>query len=373
MPRFARMLVDGMAKRGHQLEVWSPRSRAFDIPAPNLLKKWLGYIDQYILFPKEVRKRLKSCSGNTLFVFTDQALGPWIPLVADRPHVIHCHDFLAQRSALGEIAENHTKWTGRQYQAFIRRGYSHGRYFVSVSEKTRRDLHRLLSALPIFSEVVYNGLNSKFVPHDPVESRIQLSRKTGIDLSSGYILHVGGNDWYKNRAGVIAIYNAWRKHNVLVLPLLMVGHHPSKELMKLYLQSPFKNDIYWLSNINDEMVCFAYSGACVFIFPSLAEGFGWPIAEAMASGCPVITTNEAPMTEVGGDAAFYIPRMPPDDSSAGTWAIDGAKVLNEVIVLPACELKDQIEAAFVNARRFDPEITLDRIECIYKKILYLEG
>src|SRR5437763_1072894 len=102
MPRFATMLSDGMKQRGHTVELLTPSPRFYRLPVPAYIKKWFGYIDQYILFPRAVKKRLKKMHQECLFIFTDQALGPWIPLVKDRPHVIHCHDFLAQRSALGE-------------------------------------------------------------------------------------------------------------------------------------------------------------------------------------------------------------------------------------------------------------------------------
>src|SRR5688500_6220233 len=99
MPRFSGMLATGMRERGYKVETWSPKGRFVRIPGTKLMKKWLGYIDQFILFPMTVRSRIKKCTPDTLFVFTDNAQGPWVPLVSDRPHAIHCHDFLAQRSA----------------------------------------------------------------------------------------------------------------------------------------------------------------------------------------------------------------------------------------------------------------------------------
>ena len=67
----------------------------------------------------------------------------------------------------------------------------------------------------------------------------------------------------------------------------------------------------------DDLVKMAYVGASLFLFPSLAEGFGWPIAEAMASGCPVITTNKRPMTEVTKGTGRLIEKMPKEISGAG--------------------------------------------------------
>ena len=210
MPRFARMLAEGMANRGHTVEILSPRARFFNLHSHPTLSKWLGYIDQYIVFPSEVKAKLKKYPDDTLFVFTDQALGPWVPIVADRPHIIHCHDFMALRSALGEIPENPTSWTGRQYQNLIRKGFSKGRYFISVSQKTREDLHRLVLSPPIASDVVYNGLHKPFHSIDPVKARAGFGEKTKLDLTDGYLLHVGANTWYKNRAGVLGDFVAFK-------------------------------------------------------------------------------------------------------------------------------------------------------------------
>jgi glycosyltransferase involved in cell wall biosynthesis len=368
MPRFARMLADGMLKRGHKVEVLAPKAGFFNLHSHTTLRKWLGYIDQYVVFPRSVRKSLSKYPADTLFVFTDQALGPWVPLVSDRPHVIHCHDFMALQSSLGEIPENPTSWTGRQYQQLIRRGFSRGKHFISVSQKTKDDLHRFLLSEPKTSDVVYNGFHQPFLQHDPIDARNQFGKRTNLDLSSGYILHVGGNTWYKNRAGVVEVYNAWRKKNNNKLPLLMIGE-PTNDLLVLHEASEHKADIHWLSGIEDEFVRLAYSGASVFVFPSLGEGFGWPIAEAMASGCPVITTGEPPMTEVAGSAAFLIPRRPSDQLKAAAWAVDAASIIDKINALSSDERRAIVDEGVKNAERFNTQHALNRIEQIYLSIL----
>ncbi|MBC3788549.1 glycosyltransferase family 4 protein [Spirosoma utsteinense] len=373
MQRFARMLTEGMKQRGHTVELWSPQARVLQLPSLPVMRKWLAYIDQYIVFPCEVRARLKNCSSDTLFVLTDNALGPYLPIVANRPHVIHCHDFLAQRSALGEIPENPTSWTGRNYQAYIRRGYSKGKRFIPISQKTKDDLSRMLPAPPLTWEVVYNGLNQPFTPSDPGAARTVLSKKFGIDLSAGYLLHVGGNIWYKNRLGVLEIYEAWRSTDQQNLPLLMIGEAPDAPLLTKQAASTFKADIHFLSGVDDEYVRLAYVGASVFLFPSLAEGFGWPIAEAMASGCPVITTNEAPMTEVAGKAGFLIPRRPNNPASVNDWANEAARVVKTILNLSPEKHKMVVACGLENSERFNPEKTLDRFEQLYQKIAKEDG
>lgn len=371
MPRFANMLASGMKERGHQVEMWSPNPMFFKLPVPSSLKKWMSYIDQYIMFPAQVKKKLKGDLSEVLFVFTDHALGPWVPLVSHLPHVIHCHDFLAQLSAKGEIPSNPTKWTGQKYQDYIRSGYSKGKNFISVSYKTRADLHTFLKTSPNLSEVVHNGLNQSFHPQDYRLARNELTIKTGIDLSRGYILHVGGNQWYKNRSGVIELYNAWRAISNIKIPLLLIGEAPDDSLRHQYLQSSFKQDVHFLTGIEDEYVRLAYSGATVFLFPSLAEGFGWPIAEAMASGSPVITTDEAPMTEVAGKAGLLIPVRPDKVEEAKVWAQKGAFVIENLMQLGEEARKDLIKEGINNANRFDANFALDKIENLYQKILKL--
>ncbi len=369
MPRFAKMLAEGMQARRHEVEIWAPKAKAIKIPIEGTLKKWLGYVDQYLFFPLEIKQKLKQSAPNTLFVFTDHALGPWVPLVADRPHVIHCHDFMAQWSALDKIKENPTSWTGKKYQAFIRKGYQKGKNFISVSAKTKQDLESFLITPPIVTELVYNGLNHLYTPIAQNIAREYVHKETSIDVGLGYILHVGGNQWYKNRTGVIDIYNAWRATSISNLPLLMVGPKANISLLEAYNKSPHKKDIYLLNGMSDAFVQHVYAGASVFLFPSLAEGFGWPIAEAMASGCPVITTNEAPMTEVAGEAAFLIPRKYEVHNGTNTWAIHASKVLDEVLNLSPLDRKKVVEAGLANASRFTAVEALDKIEAIYQKVL----
>lgn len=370
MPRYTQWLANGIEERGHSIEIWAPKAYFYKLPVPKSLKKWMGYIDQYLLFPSSVKNKLSKCSSDTLFVFTDHALGPWVPLVANRKHIIHCHDFLAQRSALGEIAENKTSWTGQKYQDFIRRGFSQGKNYISISKNTRADLHRLLGTNPQLSEVVYNGLNRSFSPAaDKTKIREELQLETGINLEAGYILHVGGNQWYKNRKGVIEIYDSWRSISDKKHPLLMVGAIPSASLLEQYEKSPFKKDIHLLSLKPDDFVKKVYAGAYVFLFPSLAEGFGWPIAEAMASGCPVITTNLAPMTEVGGDAAVYIDQRPVKSNDALDWAIRSAQILEETIQISPSAYTEMMIAGLENVKRFEPNFALDQIQEVYESVV----
>lgn len=371
MPRFAQMILIGMKDKGHDVIVWSPRPLFFKLAFKKLiLEKWLGYLDQYVVFPLEVKLKLFSCSKNTLFVFSDNALGPWIPMVKKRYHVVHCHDFLAQQSAFGLLPENKTGISGKYYQKFIRWGYRQADNFICISKKTRTDLFLMLTKTPKISRVVYNGLNQNF---EPVKNkyivRETLSNRYKIDLSQGYILHVGGNAFYKNKVGVIEIYDQWAKDFKAIVPLILVGEPPTEEMIAFKERSIASKSIYFITNADDLQLQQFYQGASVMVFPSLYEGFGWPIVEAMASGSLLITTNEDPMKEVAADTGFYIPKKPNDAEQLLNWKLLSAQELEKVMQLDSLKREDAIQKSILRSKEFSAQGFIDSIEAIYLEIL----
>lgn len=371
MPRYANMLLNGLKERQHEVAVWSPKAFFIKLSFNKFfLKKWLGYIDQYVVFPIVIKFRLHSCGKDTLFVFADNALGPWIPLVKNRYHVVHCHDFLAQQSAFGLLPENKIGVTGKYYQKFIRWGYKKAENFISISNKTQRDLHFLLTKPPKISKVVYNGLNQNFeLAKNKIVLLELLSNKYDIDLSRGYVLHVGGNAFYKNKIGVLEIYDQWAKDFKVNVPLILVGETPSEELIAFKELSVVSKSIFFITNIDDFQLRQFYQGASVMLFPSLYEGFGWPIVEAMASGTLVITTNEDPMKEVAGDAGFYIPKKPNDLEKVLNWKIIAAKELEKVMHFTSEERQDAIQKSILRSKEFSNEGFVNSIERVYQQIL----
>lgn len=372
MMRYAAWLADGMRQRGHEVHTWAPEPYFYKLPVPARFRKWMGYIDQYLVFPRQLSRRIARQPNDTLYVFADHALGPWVPSVVPQPNVVHCHDFLAQDSALGLIPQNPVSATGRIYQRYIRQGFRQADAFIAISQKTRDDLLIVIGSNGN-CEVVYNGVNPRFRPStDVAADRVSLGQTLGIDLSRGYVLHVGVNTWYKNRRGVLVAYDAWRRSTgaqAAALPLLMVGPQPPAPLPNCASRC-LRRATFILTAVSDEVLVSLYGAATVFLFPSIAEGFGWPIAEAMASGCPVITTGIPPMTEVAGDAGFFIL---PDAGEQATvdspWAAQAAAKLAEVIGLSDAEREAVAARGLEQVKHFDSTQALDRIEKIYERLL----
>ena len=383
--RLVQMMSVAFEARGHHVQVRKPAPRAHRWVTtsataarwPGLARwaKWAGYVDQFIVFPREQRRAMAADPPDTLYVFCDQALGPWLPLVRHRPHVVHCLDLLALRSALGFIPENSTSWTGRLYQRYIRAGFRHGRHFIAISQKSRDDLHRYGGLHPQTSEVVYRGQNHPYspVPHDVAEQRLAAA---GLSLpGQGLLLHVGGGQWYKNWVGVVALYVRYVQRcqdtGRPVLPLWMVGPRPGQELQRLVQAVRAPGSVRFLQGVDNAVLEAMYSVAGALIFPSLAEGFGWPIAEGLACGCPVITTGEAPMSEVGGPHAFYLPRLA-SRAELPAWAERGAALLCEVLDRPKEEQERTRAAGMAWTRRFDTGQAIERYLDIYTAVLAAE-
>jgi len=371
MPRFAKMLRAAFEALGHEVKLWAPQPRFHNLMAGRPYAKWAGYIDQYLIFPRHVRRAIEVEPPDTLFVFADQALGPWMPLVKDRPHVVHVHDLLNLRSALGDGPGHVTSLSGRIYQRYIRRGFRHARHYISVSKKTREDLHRFGAVDAATSEVVYNGLNYPYRPMKEADALDQLKSAGLAPPAGGMLLHVGGGQWYKNKAGLISLYSRYVADTPEPLPLWCIGPAPSAGIARLIREVPPAGRVTFFENVDNLTLQAAYSYARAFIFPSFAEGFGWPLIEAQACGCPVITTDEAPMNEVAGSAARYIPRLKLT-ADIDVWAAHGAQVLRELLALPPAERQALVLRGYDWVKHFDAGTAITRYLEIYQRVLDFE-
>ncbi|MEI8340605.1 MAG: glycosyltransferase, partial [Verrucomicrobiota bacterium] len=191
-------------------------------------------------------------------------------------------------------------------------------------------------------DVTYMGFN---YPYSPVESDPQ--RK-----GAPYLLHVGGGQWYKNRDGVLAIYAELRR---------IIGKNPPALIMVGPPLDDAPPGVESISGVDNERLRALYSGAELLLFPSLEEGFGWPIVEAQACGCRVVTTGKAPMTEVGGTAAFYIDD--PSDIPAGV------RTVLEVINQSPEIRRIAVDAGLKNAAEFSTEKMIAGYLALYRELI----
>ena len=312
MLRFAEVLRTEFQGRGVQVEEWRPKPRFTKIGTYRYggWPKYLGYIDKFVFFPREIRARKRQCGPETVFHIVDHSNAVYAPCLSDRALVVTCHDLLQVRSALGEFPHNRISSSGTQYQRWILSNLAKVKLAVCVSKKTSSDLQRLAGLPAAAAPVVPLGLNYPYRPMDAPAAHAELrsaAARLGLTWSdkTRFLLGVGGAHWYKNRTGLLKIFAGVQSHGLEHLRLVYVGPRFDEEQQRLISALHLQNSIIHLSGLSNEELRAAYSLAEGLIFPSWEEGFGWPVAEAQACGCPVFTSNRDPMTEVGGNAACY--------------------------------------------------------------------
>jgi glycosyltransferase involved in cell wall biosynthesis len=353
MRRFCELLKEGLTARGEHVQVLRPQPWFSRLPGRSpAIQKWLGYLDKYVLFPFVLFRKAKSYD---MIHILDHSNSVYTPFLQGKPNVVTCHDLLAVRSALGEISENRTGLSGRVLQRAILSGLKKAQFVVCVSEQTEREVLRLSGRGRDVTSCVHNALNYPYRPMDPDEAGRRLHTLLGRQVGP-FFLHVGGNQWYKNRAGVLEIFV--RLHSLQQFSrhrLVMVGQ-PFTDALRSFIRSKgVADEVLELTELPNENLRALYSLAEGLIFASLAEGFGWPIVEAQACGCPVFTSNRAPMNEIGGDAAVYFDPLHPQAAA-------------EAIATSLTRRKLWVARSLENAKRFRVDDMLAAYREVYRRV-----
>lgn len=175
---------------------------------------------------------------------------------------------------------------------------------VAVSATTKNELITYFDVSPEKIHVIYNGYDDARFRHignpQPVLNHYGLRQ-------GRYFLFVGSILRHKNLARLIEAFAQLKDKSHLVIVGSCKDFGYCKEIMaNIENFEAGKDRIFYLEYVPDDKLPSLYSGACAFVLPSLHEGFGVPIVEAMACGTPVITSNCSAMPEVAGDAAILV-------------------------------------------------------------------
>jgi glycosyltransferase involved in cell wall biosynthesis len=356
MQRYAHWLLSALKARGVTVLLIRPVPFFSRLAMGPLRRqaviKYLGYLDKYLIFPKQLKTAAKQFD---LVHICDHSNSMYVKSTAGTPNVITCHDVLAIRSAKGEFAATSTGWSGRMLQSWILRGLKQARNIICVSRKTESDLLRLTGNTGANVGVVLNPLNWPYKPQPGIPSAL-LSR-LGLAPGEPYFLHVGGNQWYKNRPAVVKIFRELATMPEFKAAKLIMAGKPLPAALQAEIGSLGLADrVLPITGTSNEELEALYSNAVALIFPSLEEGFGWPIAEAQACGCPVATSARAPMTEVAGDAAIFF--GPADPTGAANAILSGLK-----------NRKELIAAGLRNVTRFEEGKIVEEYRAFYTQIL----
>lgn len=166
---------------------------------------------------------------------------------------------------------------------------------IAISENTKKDILRLYPDVPEEKiRVIYHGTNHLPLPQKPNQ----------FDVPQKYILYVGQRGTYKNAKFVMkALADTFEKNSDL--HLVFVGGGPFDAAEKALIKELSLENQIMQKTVSDAELAYLYSKAICFVYPSIYEGFGFPILEAFDNNCPVVCSNASCLPEVAGEAALY--------------------------------------------------------------------
>jgi glycosyltransferase involved in cell wall biosynthesis len=230
---------------------------------------------------------------------------------------------------------------------------------IAISESTRQDIIKYYDIAAEKIEVLYQACDPLFYDSPSFADMELLQGSYGIPRD--YILYVGSVIERKNLKTLISALAHLPADQRIPLVVVGNGREYMKQARQLAVELGLENLVIWVSNLhNNRHLRQIYQGAKIFVFPGLYEGFGLPVAEALLSGCPVITTGGSSLPEAAGPGSLFLDD--PFDSSALSHLID--KLLSDESMQ-----KSLAKAGEAYAReKFDPESLTRQLTEIYRSI-----
>jgi glycosyltransferase involved in cell wall biosynthesis len=234
---------------------------------------------------------------------------------------------------------------------------SGNRVFLSISEFTRQDLLQHLRIEPNKVVSIMAGVNHIKAVHNKYMPDAEEQKKR-LGITGPFFLHVGALDPHKNFEAVVKSFAALQSHEDILL--VVVGELSGSLLeYERWFRASCVHNVLFTGFLDRNILEILYQDALALLFLSRYEGFGLPVLEAMANGCPVITTNVSSIPEVAGDAALM---FDPDDISG----IAGA--MNQLLS-DSSQRTALIKAGYDQATNFSWEKTAEKTIAVWQNML----
>lgn len=234
---------------------------------------------------------------------------------------------------------------------------------ITDSDSSTKDVYKYTGVSTKKIHTVHLAAGEEFIRLTNHESRIKDVRKK-YSLPEKFVLYVGDVTWNKNLPQLVEAMKE------LKLPLVMVGKslvqtdfdrtNPwNKDLITVQKETEGESNFIKLGFVPTDDLVALYNAATVFVFPSVYEGFGLPVLEAMQSGCPVVTTKGGSLAEVAGDAAYFVDGYDTKSIEKGIAGVFESKRLQDSLR----------EKGFAQAKKFSWKQTAKQTIEAYKNCL----
>lgn len=228
-------------------------------------------------------------------------------------------------------------------------------HIFTVSDFSKSEILKFFSINPNTIKVVYCGVAQNFAK--------QTSNDVKIELPQNYLLYVGNVKPHKNLITLLKAYSLLNEKIKQSYKLVILGKKEGfitedRQVFKFIEENNLHKFIHFTGFIPDKAVPLVYKKASLFVFPSLYEGFGLPILEAMSSGVPVLSSNKASLPEVAGEAALYFdPTNPINLKEHMIRLLEDQALTNELV-----------QKGFEQAKKFDWQKSIDKHVKVLKNL-----
>lgn len=300
IPQYTRQLVAAMAELAHETQIVTLQHREHQRPltlAPNVKR-------HTIMTPPHHRY--------------EQWTLP-LEVVPIRPHVLHCPDFIAPRRRLWPAVVTIHDLTflrypeilddqARAFYSRVKESATHAEGVIAVSESTRQDIAQFLDIAPEQIDVVYEAAASLFYPIDLRADEVRVLNGTPVSAGS-FMLFVSTLEPRKN---LPTLFQALRicidRRPDRAYRLVVAGARGWRDdaIYSSLRDNRVEDHVTFAGKVGDYDLRWLYNACRLYINPSLYEGFGLPLLEAMACGAACLASAASSLPEIGGDAALYV-------------------------------------------------------------------
>jgi glycosyltransferase involved in cell wall biosynthesis len=325
-----------------------------DYPATFPLARFLrlGRVDSFVQRSLVHPRALRNARADVFHILDHSHAGTASALPAHRT-VVTCHDLVLLATPRADLP----MWERRAVERFRRQVRTMARVaaVACVSEATKRDVLRFTDVRPERIRVIPNGVAAQFHPISPPE-RETARRRLGV-RARFVLLHVSSGGFYKNVRATLQTVSTLRAAGTDVA-LIRVGAPLGRDMRELADRTGIAPYVEELGHPTDSELVSIYGAADALIFPSLREGFGLPVLEAMACGTPVVTSDIDALNELLDGAGLT---APPHDTQALAAAVDQ--------VLTAPGVAERLRAAgLARAELFSWQRVIDDYRRLYTDV-----
>lgn len=238
------------------------------------------------------------------------------------------------------------------YNKKFRNACDHADIIIAISQETKRDIEKFYFIPESKIRVVYQSCDELY--YKPVTTQQTEAVIKKYKLPAEYLLYVGTIEERKNLLTLVKALKHTKE-----IPLVVIGNKRNyfNKVMDYIHANQLKNRVHFIERIDHQELPAVYSQAKIFIFPSLFEGFGIPIIEALTSKLPVITTQGGCFPEAGGPNSIYID--PHNDQQL-------AEHINYLLMNEGARM-EMAEKGFQYAQLFHPQKCVEQLMGIYKE------